>query len=83
MATTIQNLRSLTAGNYPGDLVAGELAFNLADGFMYLGSGGNSYVDTLGQTIGPSLAPGGGWQQAVFNSSPINGSVILAGIYDA
>ena len=83
MATTIQNLRSLTAGNYPSDLVAGELAFNLADGFMYLGSGGNSYVDTLGQTIGPSLAPGGGWQQAVFNSSPINGSVILAGIYDA
>lgn len=83
MATTIQNLRSLTAGNYPGDLVAGELAFNLADGFMYLGSGGNSYVDTLNQTIGPSLAPGGGWQQAVWNSSPINGSVELAGIYDA
>lgn len=83
MATTIQNLRSLTAGNYPSDLVAGELAFNLADGFMYLGTGGNSYVDTLNQTIGPSLALGGGWQQAVFNSAPINGSVILAGIYDA
>ena len=83
MATTIQNLRSLTAGNQPGDLAPGELAFNLADGFMYLGSGGSNYVDTLGQVIGPSNAPGGGWQQAIFNAAPINGSVQLAGIYDA
>lgn len=83
MATTIQNLRSLTAGNQPGDLAPGELAFNLADGFMYLGNGGNNYIDTLGQIVGPSGQPGGGWQQAIFNAAPINGSVTLAGIYDA
>jgi microcystin-dependent protein len=83
MATTIQNLHSLTAGNQPGDLLPGEVAYNLADGFVYLGSGGNNYVDTLGQVIGTATAEGGGWQQAVFNASPVNGSVTLAGIYDA
>ena len=83
MATTIQNLHSLTAGNKPGDLLPGELAYNVADGYVYLGNGGNSYIDTLGQTISASIAPGGGWQQAIFNAAPINGSVQLAGLYDA
>ena len=83
MATQIQLLHSLTAGNKPGDLAPGELAYNLADGFSYLGNGTNNYTDTLGNIIGPSMNPGGGWQQAVFNASPVHGSVTLAGIYDA
>ena len=83
MATTIQNLHSLTAGNQPGDLLAGEVAYNVADGFVYLGNGSNVYTDTLGQTIGPSSQPGGGWQQGIFNAAPIPGAVTLAGIYDA
>jgi hypothetical protein len=82
MATTIQNLHSLNAGNLPGDLLPGQVAYNLADGFVYLGNGGNEYLDTLGNAIGPA-APGQGWQQAVFNASPINGSVIFGGLYDA
>jgi microcystin-dependent protein len=83
MATTIQNLHSLTAGNQPGDLLPGEVAYNVADGFTYIGDGSNNYTDTLGQVIGPSSEPGMGWQQGVFNASPVNGSVTLAGIYDA
>jgi hypothetical protein len=83
MATTIQNLHSLTSGNQPGDLYPGEVAYNVADGFTYIGNGSNNYTDTLGQVIGPSSEPGYGWQQGVFNASPVNGSVTLAGIYDA
>jgi microcystin-dependent protein len=83
MATTIQNLHSLTAGNQPGDLLPGEVAYNLADGYVYLGNGSNNYTNTLGQVIGPSTAPGGGWQQAVYNSGPVPGAVTLAGTYDA
>lgn len=83
MATKIQNLYSLSAGNQPGDLLPGELAYNLADGFTYLGTGGNNYVDTLGNVIGPATAAGGGWQQGIFNAAPINGSVIFGGTYDA
>jgi microcystin-dependent protein len=83
MATTIQNLHSLTAGNKPGDLQPGELAYNLADGYVYLGNGGNNYIDTLGGVISPSIAPGGGWQQSIFNAAPVPGAVTLAGTYDA
>jgi microcystin-dependent protein len=83
MATTIQNLHSLTAGNKPGDLLAGEIAYNVADGYVYLGNGSNAFTDTLGQNIGTPVTPGNGWQQAVYNASPINGSVILGGTYDA
>jgi hypothetical protein len=83
MATTIQNLHSLTAGNQPGDLYPGEVAYNVADGFTYIGDGSNNYTDTLGQVIGPSSEPGYGWQQGVFNAAPVPGAVTLAGIYDA
>ena len=83
MATKIQNLHSLTAGNQPGDLLPGELAYNLADGFIYLGNGSNAYTDTLGQQVGTPTEDGMGWQQAIFNAAPINGAVVLAGIYDA
>jgi hypothetical protein len=83
MATTIQNLHSLTAGNKPGDLAPGELAYNLADGYVYLGNGGNNYIDTLGGVIGPSINPGGGWQQSIFNAAPVPGAVTLAGTYNA
>jgi microcystin-dependent protein len=83
MATTIQNLHSLTAGNKPGDLLAGQIAYNVADGFVYLGNGSNVYTDTLGNTIGPSTNPGGGWQQSIFNAAPVPGAVTLAGTYDA
>jgi microcystin-dependent protein len=83
MATTIQNLHSLTAGNQPGDLLPGEVAYNVADGFTYIGDGTSNYTDTLGQVIGPSSEPGMGWQQGVFNAAPVPGAVTLAGIYDA
>jgi microcystin-dependent protein/cytoskeletal protein CcmA (bactofilin family) len=83
MATTIQNLHSLSAGSLPGDLLPGQVAYNLADGFVYLGSGGNSYLDTLGNVIGTATVPGQGWQQAIFNSGPVNGSAIFGGLYDA
>ena len=83
MATTIQNLHSLTAGNQPGDLMPGEIAYNLADGFVYLGNGSNAYTDTLGQQIGTPTQDGMGWQQAIFNAAPIPGAVTLAGTYDA
>ena len=82
-STTIQNLHSLTAGNQPGDLLPGEIAYNLADGFTYLGNGGNNYLDTLGNVIGPSTNPGGGWQQAIYNNGAVPGAVTLAGTYDA
>lgn len=83
MATKIQNLHSLSAGNQPGDLLPGEIAYNLADGFEYLGTGGDNYVDSLGNVIGPATTPGMGWQQAIYNAAPVSGSVILAGLYDA
>ena len=83
MPTTIQNLHSLTAGNQPGDLMPGEIAYNLADGFVYLGNGSNAYTDTLGQQIGTPTQDGMGWQQAIFNAAPIPGAVTLAGTYDA
>jgi microcystin-dependent protein len=83
MATTIQNLHSLTAGNKPGDLMPGEIAYNVADGFVYLGNGSNALTDTLGQQIGTPTVSGMGWQQAIFNAAPITGGVVLAGIYDA
>jgi hypothetical protein len=83
MATTIQNLHSLSAGNLPGDLLPGQVAYNLSDGDVYLGNGGNNYLDTLGNVIGPAIITGQGWQQAIFNASPVNGSAILGGLYDA
>jgi len=83
MATTIQLLHSLTPGNRPGDLSPGEIAYNVADGYVYLGNGSNAFTDTLGTVIGTPSAPGFGWQQAIYNSSAIDGSVILAGTYNA
>ena len=59
MAFTLQQLRSSSAGTKPGDLEAGQLAFNLADSKGYLGNGTSLKTAADGSTTAANA--GKGW----------------------
>jgi hypothetical protein len=63
MTLKIQNYRSSTSGDKPPSLLEGQVAFNLADNFMYLGKGLNQNLDINGDPVLPNPPAGEGWQE--------------------
>jgi hypothetical protein len=63
MTLKIQNYRSNTTGDKPPSLLEGQVAFNLADNFMYLGKGLNQNLDINGDPVLPNPPAGEGWQE--------------------
>jgi hypothetical protein len=63
MTLKIQNYRSTTSGDKPPSLLEGQVAFNLADNFMYLGKGLNQNLDVNGDPVLPDPPTGEGWQE--------------------
>jgi hypothetical protein len=63
MTLKIQNYRSTTSGDKPPSLLEGQVAFNLADNFMYLGKGLNQNLDVDGSAVLPDPPAGEGWQE--------------------
>ena len=63
MTLKIQNYRSSTSGDKPPSLLEGQLAYNLADNFMYLGKGLNQNLDVNGDPVLPDPPAGEGWQE--------------------
>jgi hypothetical protein len=63
MTTKIQLLHSEVAGNVPeGGLLVGEIAFNVADGFQFVGYGGDVNYDVYGNPLEELPPPGMGWK---------------------
>ena len=63
MTLKIQNYRSATSGDKPPSLLEGQVAFNLADNYMYLGKGLNQNLDINGNPVAPDPPAGEGWQE--------------------
>ena len=63
MTTKIQLFHSEVSGNVPPEgLLVGEIAFNVADGYQFVGYGGDVNYDVYGNPL-PDLPPAGrGWK---------------------
>ena len=58
MVNNLQFLRSLNAGTSPVGLSVGEIAFNLSDKLLFVGSGGDTIVRLNGTTESVALGTG-------------------------
>jgi hypothetical protein len=66
MTTKIALFHSITPGNVPPDgLLTGEIAFNVADGFQFVGYGGDVNFDIYGNILPDLPPPGMGWKTFV------------------
>jgi hypothetical protein len=66
MTTKIALFHSVTPGNVPPDgLLTGEIAFNVADGFQFVGYGGDVNFDIYGNILPDLPPPGMGWKTFV------------------
>ena len=66
MTTKIVLFHSSTPGNVPTEgLLTGEIAFNVADNFQFIGYGGNVNFDVYGNPLEILPPPGKGWKTFV------------------
>jgi hypothetical protein len=66
MTTKIALYHSTTPGNVPPDgLLTGEIAFNVADGYQFVGYGGDVNFDVYGNILPDLPPPGMGWKTFV------------------
>ena len=66
MSTKIQLFHSQVSGNVPPDgLLVGEIAFNVADNFQFIGYGGDVNYDVFGNALDILPPPGKGWRTFV------------------
>lgn len=72
MSITFQQLRSAVPGAMPSQLDVGQLAFNVSDGTMYLGTGGNVRIDFAGAPVLPNPPAGKGWIQFLLERDALN-----------
>jgi hypothetical protein len=82
MALTIQNLRNASAGQHPGQLEPGQLAFNTADSVGYVGNGTNANTLIDGTTTGSPPA-GKGWIQFPLRVATITAQQQAANAFQA
>jgi hypothetical protein len=61
MTLHIQNFRSEVPGEFPDSLLPGEIAFNLADNYQFIGDGSNTRKDANGNVILPMPPLGQGF----------------------
>jgi hypothetical protein len=61
MTLHIQNFRSEVPFELPNSLLPGEIAFNLADNYQFIGDGSNTRKDAEGNVILPDPPPGMGF----------------------
>jgi hypothetical protein len=61
MTLHIQNFRSEIPFEIPDSLLPGEIAFNLADNYQFIGDGSNTRKDAEGNVILPNPPPGMGF----------------------
>jgi hypothetical protein len=61
MTLHIQNFRSEIPGEFPDSLFPGEIAFNLADSYQFIGDGSNTRKDANGNVILPMPPAGQGF----------------------
>lgn len=72
MSITFQQLRSAVPGAMPAQLDVGQLAFNVSDGTMYLGTGGNTRIEFSGEVALPNPPAGKGWIQFLLDRDALN-----------
>ena len=72
MSITFQQLRSAVPGAMPAQLDVGQLAFNVSDGTMYLGTGGNTRIEFSGEIALPNPPAGKGWIQFLLDRDALN-----------
>ena len=82
MALTIQNLRNTSAGQHPGQLEPGQLAFNTADSVGYVGNGTNANTLIDSTTTG-SPSTGKGWIQFPLRVATITAQQQTANAFQA
>ena len=72
MTISIQQLRSAIPGAQPSSLDPGQVAFNVSDGTMYLGTGSDVRIDFSGQQVLPAPPAGKGWLQVLLERAVLN-----------
>jgi hypothetical protein len=72
MSISIQQIRSAIPGAQPAQLDPGQVAFNVSDGTMYLGTGTDSKIDFSGELVLPAPPAGKGWLQVLLQRSSLN-----------
>ena len=75
MSFAIQNYRSLVSGEAPEGLLPGQVAFNLADMFQFIGYGGDVNYDVDGNPVLPAPPAGEGWKAYPLSGGGGGGSV--------
>lgn len=79
MSITIQNYRSTVAGANPDSLLPGQIAFNLADGTIFVGYGGDVNYDLNGNPVAPAPPAGQGWKEYPLTDAVGNVNQLIAG----
>lgn len=72
MTISFQQLRSAIPGAQPQQLDPGQVAFNVSDGTMYLGTGTDSKIDFSGEQVLPAPPAGKGWIQVLLERNALN-----------
>ena len=72
MTIPFQNLRSAIPGAQPAQLDPGQVAFNVSDDTMYLGTGADTKIDFSGAVVTPNPPAGKGWVQVLLNRVALN-----------
>jgi len=72
MTIPFQNLRSAIPGAQPAQLDPGQVAFNVSDATMYLGTGADTKIDFSGAVVTPNPPAGKGWVQVLLNRVALN-----------
>jgi hypothetical protein len=72
MTISVQQLRSAIPGAQPSQLDPGQVAFNVSDGTMYLGTGSDVRIDFSGTTVLPNPPAGKGWIQVLLERAVLN-----------
>ena len=72
MTITVQQLRSAIPGAQPASLDPGQVAFNVSDGTMYLGTGSDVRIDFSGAQVLPAPPAGKGWIQVLLERAALN-----------
>ena len=72
MTITVQQLRSAIPGAQPSSLDPGQVAFNVSDGTMYLGTGADTRTDFSGAQVLPAPPAGKGWIQVLLVREALN-----------
>jgi len=72
MTISVQQLRSAIPGAQPQQLDPGQVAFNVSDGTMYLGTGTDTKIDFSGAQVLPAPPAGKGWIQVLLERAALN-----------